>query len=76
MAVIKSFRLDRSPQGNYVVLRTPGLRTEIHIPQRVFEQITNTLFPEVPAGLSRWDVGRHEDLPSNATPNDEWIEVK
>jgi hypothetical protein len=80
MPIISQFRLERWPEGNFVVIVVDaGVLT---IPQAEFQHIVNTLFPEPKTSTSRWDVGTYDDVASvrrgemSDFTQPDWIEVK
>jgi hypothetical protein len=54
--------LERLPGGNQVVLQF-YLMT-VRIPQVEWQRITDELFPQSEAPVSRWDVGQYADVQS------------
>lgn len=63
---ITAFRLERREEGNFIVVRDTD-DTCYAIPQVVFQQVLETLFPESPLKtVSRWDIGTWHDIPSDS----------
>jgi hypothetical protein len=61
MLPIHMARLQRAPDGNFIIIRSGGF--DLYLSQDDWQRVTDALFPEpTTGGLSRWDVGRHEDL--------------